>query len=42
VTVAAKPADGVYLQRVERPTEAQKLAYQAWLGTPWIVSEATP
>ena len=35
VTVAAKPADGVYLQRVEGATEAQKAAYQAWLGAPW-------
>jgi predicted metalloprotease with PDZ domain len=35
VVLEAKPADGVYLQRVERPTEAQKAAYQSWLGTPW-------
>ncbi|HEY0880914.1 MAG TPA: PDZ domain-containing protein, partial [Archangium sp.] len=35
VTVGQKPADGVWFQRVERPTEAQKSAFQAWLGTPW-------
>ncbi len=35
LTVAAKPADGVYLQRVEGASEAQKAAYQAWLGAPW-------
>ena len=29
------PADGAYLQRVEGATEAQKAAYQAWLGAPW-------
>ena len=40
VTVAPKPADGVYLQRVERPTEAQKQAYQAWLGTPFEAESA--
>ena len=39
VTVGQKPADGVYLQRVERPTEAQKQAFQAWLGTPWLSTE---
>ncbi len=40
VTVGAKPADAAYLQRVEKPTEAQKLAYQSWLGTPWQESES--
>ncbi len=42
VTVAQKPADGVWLQRVERPSEAQKQAFQAWLGTPWIGGEPAP
>ncbi len=40
VTLGTKPADAVYLQKVERPTEAQKLAWQAWLGTPWIDTES--
>ena len=40
VTLGLKPADGVYLQRVERPTEAQKQSFQAWLGTPWIEAES--
>ncbi|PZR16613.1 MAG: peptidase M61 [Archangium gephyra] len=40
VTVAAKPADGVYLQRVERPTDAQRTAYQSWLGAAWNDVEA--
>ncbi len=40
VTLGQKPADAVYLQRVERPTEAQKFAYQAWLGTPWLDTES--
>ena len=39
VTVGQKPADGVYLQRVERPSESQKQAFQAWLGTPWLSTE---
>ncbi|MGV3625479.1 MAG: M61 family metallopeptidase [Archangium sp.] len=40
VTVAARPADAVYLQRVERPTEAQRAAWQSWLGAPWSDVEA--
>ncbi len=40
VTLEAKPADGVYLQRVERPTEAQKASWQAWLQTPFSESPA--
>jgi predicted metalloprotease with PDZ domain len=40
VTLEAKPADGVYLQKVERPTEAQKASWQAWVQTPF--SETPP
>ncbi|MDP3503939.1 MAG: PDZ domain-containing protein [Myxococcales bacterium] len=40
VTLGAKPADGVYLARVDAPTEAQRAAYKAWLGTAWDESEA--
>ncbi len=40
VTLGPKPADTVYLQRVERPTEAQKQAWQSWLGTPWIEADS--
>lgn len=40
VTVAAKPADGVYLQKVENPTDAQRRAYEAWLGTSWLDAES--
>jgi predicted metalloprotease with PDZ domain len=35
VVLGQKPADAVWLSRVERPTDAQKVAYQAWLGAPW-------
>ncbi|RKH15415.1 M61 family peptidase [Corallococcus sp. CA053C] len=35
VVLGQKPADAVWLQRVERPTDAQKAAFQAWLGAPW-------
>ncbi|MBS1149316.1 MAG: Peptidase [Myxococcaceae bacterium] len=35
VTVGAKPADAVYLARVERPTDEQKAAFKSWLGTTW-------
>lgn len=41
VTVGQKPADGAYLQKVERPSEAQKQSFQAWLGTPWGEGEST-
>jgi predicted metalloprotease with PDZ domain len=32
VTLGSKPADAVYLARVERPSDAQKAAFRAWLG----------
>ncbi|MFP2908029.1 M61 family metallopeptidase [Pyxidicoccus sp. 3LFB2] len=35
VVLGQKPADAVWLSRVERPTDEQKAAYQAWLGAPW-------
>ena len=35
VTLGQKPADAVWLARVDKPTDAQKAAYQAWLGAPW-------
>ncbi|GMT96336.1 PDZ domain-containing protein [Corallococcus caeni] len=35
VVLGQKPADAAWLQRVERPTDAQKAAFQAWLGAPW-------
>lgn len=35
VTLGAKPADAVYLARVEKPTEAQRASYRAWLGAGW-------
>ncbi|ATB46933.1 M61 family metallopeptidase [Corallococcus macrosporus] len=39
VVLGTKPAEAAWLSRVERPTDAQKAAYQAWLGVPW---EETP
>ncbi len=35
VTLGQKPADAVYLARVDRPTEEQKAAYRSWLGAHW-------
>jgi predicted metalloprotease with PDZ domain len=35
VTLASKPADAVYLGRIDRPTEEQKASYRAWLGAHW-------
>ena len=35
VVLGQKPADVAYLTRVDRPTEAQKAAFQAWLGAAW-------
>lgn len=32
VVLGTKPADAAYLVRVEQPTEAQRAAFQAWLG----------
>ncbi len=42
VTLGAKPTDTVYLTRLDKPTEAQKSAYEAWLGAPWEQLEALP
>ncbi|MDQ3266396.1 MAG: PDZ domain-containing protein [Myxococcota bacterium] len=35
VRLGQKPADAVYLARVDQPAAAQKAAYQAWLGERW-------
>lgn len=35
VTLVSKPADTVFLARVEKPTDEQKAAYQSWLGVAW-------
>ena len=35
VTLGDKPAEAAYLARVEKPTDAQKAAYQAWTGAAW-------
>jgi predicted metalloprotease with PDZ domain len=35
VTLGAKPNDTAYLARVDTPTDQQKKAYEAWLGSPW-------
>ena len=35
VTIAAKPADAVYLARIDGPTDDQKLAFRSWLGAAW-------
>src|SRR5262249_8070677 len=40
LTLASKPADGVYLSRVDNPTDAQKLAYRDWLKAEWDEPEA--
>jgi hypothetical protein len=42
VTLAARPLDGVYLVKVDRPTDEQQAAFKAWLGSPWDESEAKP
>jgi hypothetical protein len=35
LTVAEKPTQGRKLTRVKEPTDAQKAAYEQWLGQPW-------
>ncbi len=41
VVLGIKPADAVYLARVDKPTDAQKAAYQAWLSAPWDETPAS-
>lgn len=41
VTLAVKPLDTFWLSRVERPTETQRVAYEAWLKTSWDEVEPT-
>jgi predicted metalloprotease with PDZ domain len=35
VVLGQKPLDTVYLTRIDKPTDAQKAAFQAWLGAAW-------
>ena len=35
VILGAKPADAAWLARVEAPSDAQRSAFQAWLGVSW-------
>ena len=35
VTLGPKPLDTCWLARVDRPTESQRAAYEAWLKTSW-------
>ncbi len=39
VTLGSKPADAVYLARMEKPSDVQKAAYQSWLGAAWDEAE---
>lgn len=32
ITLGEKPAEAVYLSKVEQPTDAQKASFRAWLG----------
>jgi predicted metalloprotease with PDZ domain len=41
VTVGAKPADTVYVAKLEKPTDQHKAAFEAWLGVPFD-DEAKP
>jgi predicted metalloprotease with PDZ domain len=34
-TLAAKPADAVYLAKVDKPTDEQKAAFRSWVGVAW-------
>jgi len=38
----AKPSDAVYLAKIDRPTDAQKAAYNSWLGAAWDEAEKLP
>jgi predicted metalloprotease with PDZ domain len=35
VTLGARPADAVWLQKVQSPSDAQKASYQRWMGAAW-------
>jgi predicted metalloprotease with PDZ domain len=35
IVLGQKPADAVYFSRVDKPSDAQKAAFQAWLGATW-------
>jgi predicted metalloprotease with PDZ domain len=35
VTLGSRPADAVWLRRVENPGDAQRASYQRWMGAPW-------
>lgn len=35
VPLSQRPSDTVYLSRVDKPTDAQKAAFHAWLGAAW-------
>lgn len=35
VVLEPKPTDAAYLTRVDKPSDAQKAAYKAWLGVAW-------
>jgi predicted metalloprotease with PDZ domain len=35
VVLTQRSADTAYLSRVDKPTDAQKAAFQAWLGAAW-------
>lgn len=42
VRLSEKPADAVYLARVERPTEAQQASYRAWIDAAFDEPEPRP
>lgn len=42
IPLGTKPADAAYLAKVERPTDAQKAAYRAWLGAPFDDEKPLP
>jgi len=35
INLGARPADALWLARVEKPSDAQKASYQKWLGASW-------
>lgn len=35
VTLGSRPLDAAYLAFVDKPTDAQKAAYQSWIGAAW-------
>ena len=42
VTVGLRYADAAYVAFVDKPSDAQKAAYQSWMGAAWDEGKSSP